>query len=175
MNKIFYAIVFSLLFSLTTSPSFAQQGIPYYATIKASKANIRKGPSIKYPIEWVYQHRYWPVRVVATFENWRKVEDAYGEAGWIHENLLTSSRYVYISQKGIQNVYRLPVPTATVSLKVEQGVIAKLIQCKNRWCKIKADDNEGWISSASLWGVDANEDINSDSRDSKFERLLGIL
>lgn len=147
-----------LLTSLTTATAvFAKQETktPYYASIKADEANIRTGPSVKYPIQWVYKKKTWPVKVTATFEGWRKIEDINGEAGWIHRVLLSDRRTVLINtnKNSVQEIYRLPILTSKPILIVEKGVIAKLISCKKNWCKISLNDENGWIERKYLWGT----------------------
>ncbi|HEY9567148.1 MAG TPA: SH3 domain-containing protein, partial [Thalassobaculum sp.] len=46
--------------------------IPRYVTLRASEVNVRAGPGVRYPIEWVYQRQNLPVEVVAEFDTWRK-------------------------------------------------------------------------------------------------------
>lgn len=153
------SLTFALLIMLAAGRVFAAPpaGMPYFASIRSNEANVRTGPSVKYPIQWVYKRKNWPVEVTATFEGWRKISDINGEAGWIHESLLTRKRNVMINTEGVQEVYRLPVLTATVMMLVENGVIAELLQCKADWCKIQVDDIKGWVRSEFLWGVHKEE------------------
>ncbi len=139
-----------ILFSL---PAAARE-MPYYASIKSEEANIRSGPSVRYPIQWLYKRHNWPVQVTATFERWRKISDVNGEIGWIHESLLSNKHYVVVKTEGVQEIYRLPLATSSKMAIVENGVVAELEECKEGWCKIAAEGIEGWVQSASLWGVD---------------------
>jgi SH3-like domain-containing protein len=154
--RILIIFLSSLLFCLSASAKPAPE-IPYYASIKADKANIRTGPSVRYPIQWIYNKSDWPVQVTATFETWRKIKDIKGDAGWIHESLLSGRRYVVVSTNGVQEIYRLPIPTSSVVLIAENGVIAELLSCKSNWCKIKLASEKGWVETKHLWGVDENE------------------
>jgi SH3-like domain-containing protein len=146
----------SVLFSASVYAKPAPE-IPYYASIKADKANIRTGPSVRYPIQWIYNKADWPVKVTATFETWRKISDIKGEVGWIHESILSGKRYVIINTNGVQEIYRLPIPTSSVVLIAESGVIGELISCKSGWCKIKVASEKGWVEEKKLWGVEENE------------------
>lgn len=131
--------------------------MPYYASIKSDEANIRSGPSVRYPIQWLYKRQHWPVQVTATFERWRKISDITGEIGWIHESLLSKSRYAVVTVEGSQEIYRLPMLTSAKVAIVEDNVVVELLECKNQWCKVNAEGTEGWIMSANLWGVDKEE------------------
>lgn len=150
MKKLLFSILLIFLWNISNAAK-----LPYYVSIKnkAEEANIRTGPSIRYPIRWVYKKPNWPMKVVATFENWRKVEDIYGEAGWIHETLLSGAKYAVIKANGLQEIRRLNVANSAVMFMAENEVIAKIIKCKDLWCKIEIEDMEGWVEKKNLWGV----------------------
>ena len=38
--------------------------------------------------------------------------------------------------------------------------IARIKVCLKKWCKIKFDNNTGWINKKNLWGIYENETIN---------------
>ena len=104
---------------------------PYYASIKADEANVRTGPSIRYPIQWIYKKENWPVKVTATFERWRKINDIDGEAGWMHESLLTGRRNAIIQSNGVQEIYRLPILTSAVVMALQPDFLnAKAVGVK---------------------------------------------
>ena len=155
-------ILIAIVISLTASFAHASKSskTPYFASIRASKANIRTGPSVRYPIQWVYVKPQWPVEVTATFERWRKIKDKSGELGWIHESLLTGKRNVIVNANGVQEIYRLPIHTSSVVAIVENGVLAELVSCKSKWCKVQLEKEEGWIESKFLWGTKENENAN---------------
>lgn len=133
--------------------------MPYFASITADEANVRTGPSVRYPIQWVYRQVNWPVEVTATFEGWRKIKDVNGDAGWIHESLLSRKRYVVIQANGMQEIYRLPVLNAAPVAVAESGVVAKLHQCKSDWCKVEVNNEKGWVKAENLWGLDKKKDM----------------
>lgn len=130
-----------------------QKEVPYYASLKSNETNVRTGPSIKYPIQWVYKKEGWPVKVVATFEGWCRIEDFFGEAGWVHGTLLTNKRNVVLQSNGAQEVLRNPMSSSETRFIVESGVVAELDYCKNQWCQIEIDTLKGWVPEKVLWGV----------------------
>lgn len=139
---------------LTIHSAALAKSTPYYANIKVKEANVRTGPSVKYPIRWVYQRKNWPVKVTATFETWRKVSDIYGKAGWIHESLLSNDRYVVIHNTPIASMFELDEDSASIIQKVEKGVVGKLIEeCNKHWCHVEVDGVNGWIKVEELWGI----------------------
>jgi SH3-like domain-containing protein len=138
--------------------------MPYYASIKSKEANIRTGPSPRYPIQWVYERKSWPVKVTASFETWRKITDIYGEIGWIHQNLLSKKRHVLINSTKDETIkaHRLPMDNAGVVQLLESGVIAELIACENDWCQIRVKRDKSWVKASSLWGIDENDMIHKE-------------
>ncbi len=152
----FFTIIL-VLFSPFFANAASTAKLPYFASIRAEEANVRTGPSVRYPIQWVYQKTDWPVEITATFEGWRKIRDIKGEAGWIHESLLTGKRNAVISAHGVQEIYRLPMKNAKVVAIAESGVVANLDECKKQWCKVIVEDEKGWIESKYLWGVKKDE------------------
>ena len=49
--------------------------LPRYVSLKASEANVRRGPSLTHRIDWVFKRRDMPLRITAEFGHWRRVED----------------------------------------------------------------------------------------------------
>src|SRR3546814_8582627 len=48
---------------------------PYWASLSKDEARMRAGPSMDYPANWIYRRRDLPVKVVAVYSHWRKIED----------------------------------------------------------------------------------------------------
>ena len=153
-----FLFVFPAIVSFSAS---AESSKEYYVSIRADEANVRTGPSARYPIKWVFKRQNWPVKVLATFEQWRKIQDRDGQIGWMHEVLLTRKRHAIIQNGDIVKAYRLPIPTAAPTVMLEKDVVAKLIQCKSGWCKIEASAHEAWLEDGFLWGVEKNETYNN--------------
>lgn len=131
--------------------------VPRFVTIKASEANIRTGPSQRYPVRWVYQRAWFPVEVTAEFEQWRKIRDMDGDEGWVHESLLSGRRSVFIRGNAIQVLYRFPDPKSFAVIRVKPGVMAGLTKCEKEWCRIDVEGEQGWIERKFLWGVYKDE------------------
>src|SRR5580658_9231759 len=79
------------------TPAGAEATLPRFAVLHADKVNLRAGPGDRYPIEWVYLRKDWPVEVVAQFDHWRRVRDWEGTEGWVHEKMITSRREVIVT------------------------------------------------------------------------------
>tara|TARA_B100001564_G_C20484131_1_gene598479 strand:+ start:290 stop:787 length:498 start_codon:yes stop_codon:yes gene_type:complete len=153
-NCVFCLLILTSHAALAVAPK-----VPYYASIRVQEANVRTGPSIKYPIEWVYKRKTWPVKIVATFEDWRKIVDMHGEVGWIHNRLLSKQRHAVINSNGVQEVHRSPLDNSAVSFIAENGVIGQLVKCQESWCQVQVDEHKGWVKRKFLWGAD-QEDQN---------------
>ena len=72
-----------------TSGPVTNLPLPRFVSLKASEANVRRGPSLDHRIDWVFRHRDMPLRVTAEFGHWRRVEDNEGQGGWIYYTLLS--------------------------------------------------------------------------------------
>ena len=74
-------------------PAQAQdREVPYWASMRVDKVNMRVGPSENYPIDWVYRRAMLPVKVVRLYQGWRRVRDQDGAEGWIVARLLSPER-----------------------------------------------------------------------------------
>ncbi|MEI4488483.1 SH3 domain-containing protein [Frigidibacter sp. MR17.14] len=133
--------------------------VPRYVSLKASEANVRRGPSLSHRIDWVFRHRDMPLRVTAEYGHWRRVEDRDGVGGWLHYSLISGVRTVVFTGDKTE-VHGSPSDSSGVTALAEQGAIARLDKCDADWCEVKAEGTEGWVRKAALWGVDPRERVN---------------
>ncbi len=130
--------------------------IPRYVSMKASEANVRRGPSLNHRIDWVFHRRNTPLQVTAEYGHWRRVRDVDGAGGWVHYSLLSGVRHVLLRGEKVA-LLRDPQSDGQEIAYAEDGVIAKLGKCGLLWCKVNADRQSGWVHKENLWGVEANE------------------
>lgn len=130
--------------------------LPRFASLRSSEANMRAGPGIRYPVEWVYRRRGLPVKIIAEFDTWRKVQDWRGTVGWMHRSMLSGRRMAIVAVKDLI-VLRKPRPGAPAVARVERGVIARLRRCRNAWCRIEAGGLTGWVPQVAIWGTEPGE------------------
>src|SRR5258708_28049028 len=71
--------------------------LPRYLSLRSDEVNLRTGPGVRYPVDWVLQRRNMPVEVLAEFENWRKIRDWQGTEGWVHQSMLSGRRYAIVT------------------------------------------------------------------------------
>ena len=131
--------------------------LPRFVSLKANEGNARRGPDQSHRIDWVYQRRDLPLRVTAEYEHWRKVEDADGMGGWMHYALLSGLRTALVETDMAQLHQRPDVASIPTAL-LERGVIARIRECQQDWCRLEVENARGWIEKRHLWGVDP-EDI----------------
>lgn len=130
--------------------------IPRYVTLRAREVNVRAGPGVRYPIDWVYQRENLPVEVIAEFDTWRKIRDPDGVEGWVHQQMLSGRRTVVVIG-GDRLLRRKPEPGAPPVARLETGVIGWLDGCRRDWCEIEVAGLDGWIERSHIWGVRADE------------------
>ncbi len=130
--------------------------VPRYVSLKGSEGNARRGPSLSHRIDWVFRHAGMPLRVVAEFGHWRRVEDKDGAGGWIHYALLSGVRTALVTQDMLELRSR-PHPDADIVARAEMGAIVRLGECEPDWCRISGGGQRGWVPKSTIWGVDPDE------------------
>lgn len=130
--------------------------IPRFVSLKASEANVRRGPSLSHRIDWVFMREGMPLRVIGEYGHWRRVVDNEGVGGWIHYSLISGKRTVMIASEDTSILMR-PEAKAPAKAILEVGVVAELKECNQDWCLIEADGHDGWAVKNALWGVDQTE------------------
>jgi SH3-like domain-containing protein len=130
--------------------------LPRYVALRASKVNLRTGPGLRYPIDWVYQRSGLPVEIIDEFETWRRIRDWEGSIGWVHQNMLTGDRRALVVGK--QRLLRREPEDRSVGLALlEPGVIGRLSSCAGGWCEITVKGIEGWLREDEIYGVAPDE------------------
>ena len=134
-------------------PAAAQSDVelPYWASISVDEARMRKGPSPDVPVTWEYRRKDLPVRVIARFETWRKIEDPDGTQGWMAARLLSRTRTAIVTG-GIRPMREEPNVSAAVAYRAEPGVVGRITDCRNGWCRIDVGGRKGWIETDHIWG-----------------------
>jgi SH3-like domain-containing protein len=130
-------------------PASAQSDVelPYWASINVDEARMRKGPSPDVPVIWEYRRKDLPVKVVARFETWRKIEDPDGMAA----RLLSRTRTAIVTGE-IRPMREAASPSAGVAYRAEPGVVGRITDCKDGWCLFEVKGRKGWIQTDHIWG-----------------------
>ena len=130
--------------------------LPRYVSLKGGEGNARRGPSLSHRIDWVFRHPGMPLRVVAEFGHWRRVEDQDGAGGWVHYSLLSGVRTAIVTTD-MAELRSRPDANASVLARAEAGAIVRLHECEIDWCRVSGGGEKGWVPKISLWGVDPEE------------------
>lgn len=133
--------------------------IPRFVSLRTDPINMRAGPGIRYPVDWVYRRRHLPVEVVAEFDTWRKIRDPDGAEGWVHQSMLTGRRTAVV--KG--EVRRLSHNNAEDGEQIatlEAGVVVSVQRCPTGpYCRVEVNGLQGWLKRDEIWGVYPDEPV----------------
>ena len=126
---------------------------PYWATLRFDEVRLRVGPSLEYKIDWVYQRKGLPVKVVRVREGWRLIQDHEGTQGWVSESQLNAKLGALIIGDGLADLREGPSVETALRWRAEPGVIGDVLTCRDDWCEIDVAGRTGWVSQDRLWGV----------------------
>ncbi len=129
--------------------------VPYWASIDEAAARMRTGPSTEFPIKWLYKRKNLPVKVIARHSVWRKIEDPDGDQGWMHVRLLSPQRTAVVTGSSIGALRDAPVATARIAWRVEPGVVGRIEDCKDGWCRFDTAGRTGFIEADRIHGEEA--------------------
>jgi len=158
----------SLLVLLLTgvfAPALAQTKnsglpLPRYVSLRATEVNMRTGPGVQYPVEWVYRRQHLPIEIIAEYGTWRKVRDWQGTQGWVHQSMLAGRRTFIVTDK-VRTVRARPEAESQGVARLEAGVIGRLLACPtdSGWCRVEVEGREGWLRRVEFWGVYRHESL----------------
>jgi len=158
MTRFALAILVLLLASAGAPANAAETiKVPYFASMKDGKTNMREGPGENYRIKWIYHRKGLPVEVIATYDVWRRVRDMDGEIGWVHMALLSRERMAVVMGAGMTAVTARADAKSDVVGEAARGAIGRLERCVPSACEVKFDRAEGWVARTQLWGIGDGE------------------
>ncbi|MDG1997188.1 MAG: SH3 domain-containing protein [Emcibacteraceae bacterium] len=153
-------LLFMLVIPFSSHAQEAEKGtmgasghpLPRFMSLVNDKTNMRTGPGIEYPIDWIYLKEDYPLKVTAEYGNWRKIVDVDGSTGWILRSLLSLKRYGLITG-GTQDLYKSPQNRRQITVSAEQDVIGTIRKCADNWCEMELGGFSGWINNENIWGA----------------------
>ena len=163
MKLIFLTLLFVVLFSRTgLAESYIPKDkingsglkIPRVVSLKNSLTYMRSGPGRKYPVILEIRQKGYPLKIIAEFNNWRRVVTSDKLTGWIHTQLLSSFRTGIILETIL--LKKTPSDKSKAKAKLLPKLIVNIIRCDLKWCKIeivKEKTHSGWIKKKSVWGA----------------------
>ncbi len=132
--------------------------LPRFVSLRANEVNLRTGPGVRYPIDWVYRRRDLPVEIIDEHETWRRIRDWEGTIGWVHQSMLQGARKAMVTGE-LRILRKLPKRAAAPIARVEPGVIARLEACEGGWCKVSLEGLSGWLERHEFYGVYPREKV----------------
>ncbi len=175
----FKPIATVILITLLGVPAYAQQALdtmrtssigpsglplPRFVSLKSAKVNLRIGPGLNYPIDWMYTKSGLPMEIIQEYDNWRKVRDADGTEGWVNQSLLSGKRTAIVTpwQRGKDARIALrnePRDDGRLVAEVEPGVIGTIRACNGNWCEMEFSGTRGWVNQQQVWGAYPGETV----------------
>ena len=123
----------------------------YFLTLRYDKVNLRQGPSREYPIKIFYKKKFLPVLVQDHSDNFRKIRDHENKSGWIHISQLSKKKAAIVIDDELI-MFKNPTIYSKPIAIFQKGRLAKIIKCKDEWCKAKSENYKGWLKKNGLWG-----------------------
>jgi SH3-like domain-containing protein len=144
-------------------PAHGETGrpVPRFVSLRSDDVNVRTGPGLRYPVDWVYRRKHLPVEVIAEWDTWRKVRDWEGAVGWVHQSTLSVQRYALIMAPTgqLRAMKREPAATAAAVAEAEPMVLGRILECQPQWCRLDVQGNRGWLPRTDLWGLYPTETL----------------
>ncbi|MAK12742.1 MAG: hypothetical protein CMI73_03645 [Candidatus Pelagibacter sp.] len=141
-----FLLLFSIFFFISNSALSDLQ------SLKNNRVNVRLGPSISYPIKFIYKKKYLPVIIIDQHYNWRKIKDYESDTGWVHISQLSKIKTT-VTTKNNDVVFSRPSIYSKPKVKLEIYKVLIIKECNKIWCKVKNSKISGWIKKQHLWGV----------------------
>jgi SH3-like domain-containing protein len=151
-NPIMRLTFLALLLAIAAPLAAQDREVPYWASIKTERLNLRAGPGRDYPVRWVYHRVGLPLKVIRVHEGWRLVRDPAGDEGWVTANLLSKDRGGLVIGKGLAAIRAEPSERAKLKWNAEPGVVGRIQECENGWCDFDVDGRRGFVRADRLWG-----------------------
>ena len=159
---------------LPAAPALSQDNpsglpLPRFVTTRSHPINVRVGPGTRYDIAWNYTVSGVPVEIIQEFDTWRKIRDADGEEGWVHQSLLSGSRAglaAPLVANGEVAMHANKADDAAVRARLSAGVRVSISECDGAWCNVSASQPgehqsyAGWVRQEELWGVYPDEEFD---------------
>ena len=145
---------------LAGSAIAAEKGLPVprFVSLRSDEVNLRVGPGEQYPIDWVLTKKGLPVEIIEERDIWRRIRDAQGSEGWVHERMVSGTRMALVTG-GVRVLHARPDAASPAVAQAEAGVLARLLECRGSWCRIEAQGIKGWVVRDQIWGVLPDETL----------------
>ena len=135
--------------------------LPRFVSLRSDEVNLRTGPGVRYPVDWIYTRREMPVEVIAEFEAWRKIRDWQGTEGWVHQSMLSARRMAVVIGPQQRKLRAEPDEKSPVLAVLDANVMGRLMSCPKdkTYCRVDIENIQGWLRRDEFWGVYSGEYI----------------
>lgn len=133
--------------------------LPRFVTLRADEVNLRIGPGIRYPIDWVYRRAGLPVEIIDEFDTWRRIRDWQGTEGWVHQSMVQGQRGILVTGKR-RTLRRHPASDAPGVALIDAGVVGVLESCGPEWCEVSLGGYSGWLQRDAFYGLYPGEEVD---------------
>ncbi|MEK9771414.1 MAG: SH3 domain-containing protein [Nitrosomonadales bacterium] len=125
-----------------------------FMSVASKQAAFHEAPSDSTKKIFIATEGY-PVDVLVSLKEWKKVKDHEGKISWIKAEDLSKKRTVLAKSEDI-SFYQQPNTTSAILGKVSNNVVLDLVDdsAPQGWIKVysKAADLEGYVETTSFWG-----------------------
>ena len=135
-------------FSLT---NFLSAENSKFLSLKNDKVNVRYGPGLNFPIKFIYNKKFLPIKIIDSKENFRRIIDHKKNSGWIHISQLRKANSIIVLEDKI--VFKKNSKFSKPLFKLEKGRLVQIKKCISKWCKIKTENYLGWLQINNVWGL----------------------
>jgi len=153
----FRPIIAACLLLASASPALtADDGVPYWASLRGRDVNMRVGPGEDYRINFRYHREDLPVKVLRVMEGWRLIQDPDGSRGWMLARFLKRERGAIVraaKDAPLTEMHEKADPASKLLWRLEPGVTGKLGDCAEGWCKFDVAGHAGYVRQEALWGA----------------------
>jgi SH3-like domain-containing protein len=149
-------------------PSNSTLPVPRFASLKSDRVQLHHGPGTEFPVAWVFRRAGLPVEITRENDAWCEVRDADGTTGWVWTTALSRRRTALVlpqlMKPGQTQQETIPLrdddsESASTIANVEAGVLASIIDCNGRWCRVAVGTFRGYVEQGKLWGTRQGEVI----------------
>jgi SH3 domain protein len=126
-----------------------------FMSVNTDQAFLHEAPSGSTKKAFIVTKGY-PLEVIVSLKEWKKVKDHEGLINWIKTSDLSSKKTV-LNLKDNNSIYLEPSSESPMLAKVNENVTLELLDAKkiDDWVKVysKVGDIEGFIKATDLWGI----------------------
>ena len=104
--------------------------IPRIVSTKNSLTYIRSGPGKEFPVKFELKKKGFPLKIIAEYNNWRKVTTFNNVTGWMHTQLLSSVRTGLVTKTTMLKI--IPSNSGNTLAKLLPNLLIKVDKCKKK-------------------------------------------